>query len=62
MALLVGIGHFLMVDNDNPWGRFDDVRQGKAILYPPRDQIVMADHPDEVPGVLTEVERATEAG
>ena len=45
-ALLVGIGHFLMVDDDRSWGRFDDVRRGKAILYPPPDQIVVADRPE----------------
>jgi para-aminobenzoate synthetase/4-amino-4-deoxychorismate lyase len=44
------------------WARFDDLRTGTAIRCPAPDRILVAEHPDEVVGVLTEVERATDAG
>ncbi len=42
--------------------RFDDLRTGTAIRCPAPDRILVAEHPGEVVGVLTEVERATDAG
>jgi para-aminobenzoate synthetase/4-amino-4-deoxychorismate lyase len=44
------------------WARFDDLRAGTAIRCPAPDRVLVADHPDEVVGVLAEVERATDSG
>jgi para-aminobenzoate synthetase/4-amino-4-deoxychorismate lyase len=44
------------------WARFDDLRTGTAIRCPRPDRILVAERPDEVVGVLSEVERATDAG
>ncbi|MGY1639021.1 aminodeoxychorismate synthase component I [Geodermatophilus sp. SYSU D00742] len=45
-----------------PWARFDDLRAGTAIRCPPPRRVLVAERPEEVLGVLTEVERATDAG
>ncbi|MGY1624997.1 chorismate-binding protein [Geodermatophilus sp. SYSU D00965] len=45
-----------------PWARFDDLRAGTAVRCPPPHRVLVAERPDEVLGVLTEVERATDAG
>ncbi|WP_448609211.1 aminodeoxychorismate synthase component I [Geodermatophilus sp. URMC 60] len=45
-----------------PWARFDDLRAGTAVRCPPPHRVLTADRPAEVLGVLTEVERATDAG
>ncbi len=44
------------------WARFDDLRAGTAIRCPEPDRVLVAERPDEVVGVLAEVERATESG
>ena len=44
------------------WARFDDLRTGTAIRCPAPDRVLVAERPDEVVGVLAEVERATDAG
>jgi para-aminobenzoate synthetase / 4-amino-4-deoxychorismate lyase len=44
------------------WARFDDLRTGTAVRCPAPDRILVAEHVDEVVGVLAEVERATDAG
>jgi para-aminobenzoate synthetase/4-amino-4-deoxychorismate lyase len=44
------------------WARFDDLRTGTAVRCPAPDRILVAENPSEVVGVLTEVERATDAG
>jgi para-aminobenzoate synthetase / 4-amino-4-deoxychorismate lyase len=44
------------------WARFDDLRTGTAVRCPVPDRILVAEHADEVVGVLAEVERATDAG
>ena len=45
-----------------PWARFDDLRAGTAVQCPPPRRVLIAERPEEVLGVLTEVERATDAG
>jgi para-aminobenzoate synthetase/4-amino-4-deoxychorismate lyase len=44
------------------WARLDDLRAGTAIRCPQPDGVLVAERPDEVVGVLAEVERATESG
>jgi para-aminobenzoate synthetase / 4-amino-4-deoxychorismate lyase len=44
------------------WARFDDLRSGTALRCPAPDRILVADHPDDVVGVLAEVQRATDSG
>src|SRR6476469_9800018 len=44
------------------WARFDDLRDGTALLCPPATQVLTAVRPDEVAGVLQEVHDATERG
>ena len=45
-----------------PWARFDDLRAGTAVRCPPPRRVLVAERPEEVLDVLTEVERATDAG
>ncbi|RBY90294.1 aminodeoxychorismate synthase component I [Blastococcus sp. TBT05-19] len=45
-----------------PWARFDDLRAGTALRCPPPRQVLTANRPDEVAGVLQEVHDATERG
>ena len=45
-----------------PWARFDDLRAGTAVQCPPPRRVLTAERPEEVLGILTEVERATDAG
>ncbi|WP_100497842.1 aminodeoxychorismate synthase component I [Geodermatophilus chilensis] len=45
-----------------PWARFDDLRAGTAVRCPPPRRVLVAERPEEVLDVLTEVEQATEAG
>ena len=45
-----------------PWARFDDLDSGQALLCPPPFRILTAVRPDEVAGVLQEVDDATERG
>ncbi|HLM03805.1 MAG TPA: aminodeoxychorismate synthase component I [Blastococcus sp.] len=45
-----------------PWARFDDLRTGNALLFPPPSEILTAVRPDEVAGALQRVHDATEAG
>jgi para-aminobenzoate synthetase / 4-amino-4-deoxychorismate lyase len=45
-----------------PWARFDDLKTGTAVRCPPPYRVLVAERPDEVVGVLAEVERATDAG
>jgi para-aminobenzoate synthetase/4-amino-4-deoxychorismate lyase len=44
------------------WARFDDLRTETAVRCPAPDRILVAERPEEVLDVLTEVERATDAG
>ena len=45
-----------------PWARFDDFRAGTALRCPSPRRVLVAERPEEVLDVLTEVERATDAG
>jgi para-aminobenzoate synthetase/4-amino-4-deoxychorismate lyase len=45
-----------------PWARFDDLKAGTAVQCPPPHRVLVAERPDEVVGVLAEVQRATDAG
>src|SRR4051812_21890131 len=45
-----------------PWARFDDVPSGTALLCPPPSRVLSATRPDEVAGVLREVDEQTAAG
>jgi para-aminobenzoate synthetase/4-amino-4-deoxychorismate lyase len=45
-----------------PWARFDDLVAGRALVCPPPYRLVAATSACDVPGVLAEVERATEGG
>ena len=45
-----------------PWARFDDLRAGTALRCPAPHRVLVAERPEEVAGVLAEVERATDAG
>ena len=45
-----------------PWGRFDDLRAGTAVVCPPPHRVLVAERPEDVAGVLAEVQRATDAG
>jgi para-aminobenzoate synthetase/4-amino-4-deoxychorismate lyase len=45
-----------------PWARFDDLAVGSALQFPAVEQVLVASEPDEVAGVLDEVERRTSAG
>jgi para-aminobenzoate synthetase/4-amino-4-deoxychorismate lyase len=45
-----------------PWARFDDLIAGRALLCPPPREILTANRPDEVAGVLQQVHDATERG
>jgi para-aminobenzoate synthetase/4-amino-4-deoxychorismate lyase len=45
-----------------PWGRFDDLRTGSAVRCPPPHRLLVAERPEDVAGVLAEVQRATDAG
>jgi para-aminobenzoate synthetase/4-amino-4-deoxychorismate lyase len=45
-----------------PWARFDDLDAGTALLCPPSSRILTAVRPDQVAGVLQEVQDATEEG
>ena len=44
------------------WARFDDLRNGEALLCPPPHRVLTATRPDEVAGVLQEVHEQTAAG
>jgi hypothetical protein len=44
------------------WARFDDLKAGTALLYPPPDRILTAHRPEDVVPVLAEVERTTAVG
>ena len=46
----------------DPWARFDDLRAGTAVRCPPPRRVLVAERPEEVLDVLTEVERATDSG
>jgi para-aminobenzoate synthetase/4-amino-4-deoxychorismate lyase len=45
-----------------PWARFDDFPAGRALRFPAPYRVLAATRPDEVVGVLAEVDRATRAG
>jgi para-aminobenzoate synthetase/4-amino-4-deoxychorismate lyase len=45
-----------------PWARFDDLRTGTAVVCPPPHRVLVAERPEDVAGVLAEVQRATDAG
>ena len=45
-----------------PWARFDDLRAGTAVRCRPPRRVLVAERPEQVLDVLTEVERATDAG
>ena len=45
-----------------PWARFDDLRSGTAVVCPPPSRVLVAQRPEDVPGVLAEVQRATDGG
>ena len=45
-----------------PWARFDDLRAGTAVQCPTPHRVLVAERPDQVVGVLAEVERATDSG
>jgi len=45
-----------------PWGRFDDLRAGTAVVCPPPHRVLVAERPQDVVGVLAEVQRATDGG
>jgi para-aminobenzoate synthetase/4-amino-4-deoxychorismate lyase len=45
-----------------PWARFDDLRAGEALRCPPPRRILTAVRPDEVAGVLQDVQDATDRG
>ena len=44
------------------WARFDDLRAGTAVQCPMPHRVLVAERPEQVVGVLAEVERATDAG
>jgi para-aminobenzoate synthetase / 4-amino-4-deoxychorismate lyase len=44
------------------WARFDDLRAGTAVRCPTPYRVLVAERPEQVVDVLTEVERATDAG
>ena len=45
-----------------PWGRFDDLQAGRAMVFPAVHRTLVADRVEDVVPVLEEVERATDAG
>ncbi len=45
-----------------PWAHFDDLRAGTAVRCPSPRRVLVAERPEEVLDVLTQVERATDAG
>ncbi len=45
-----------------PWARFDDLQTGTAVHCPTPHRVLVAERPEQVAGVLAEVERATDAG
>ena len=45
-----------------PWARFDDLQAGTAVHCPTPHRVLVAERPEQVVGVLAEVERATDAG
>ena len=45
-----------------PWARFDDLQAGTAVHCPTPHRVLVAERPEQVAGVLAEVERATDAG
>ena len=45
-----------------PWARFDDLQTGTAVQCPTPHRVLVAERPEQVVGVLAEVERATDAG
>ena len=47
---------------DGAWARFDDLRAGTAVQCPTPHRVLVAERPEQVVGVLAEVERATDAG
>ena len=51
-----------MSDSGTPWARFDDLRAGTALRFPPPARVLTASSPEDVVPVLAEVERATAAG
>ena len=46
----------------SPWARFDDLQAGTAVQCPTPHRVLVAERPDQVVGVLAEVERATDSG
>ena len=44
------------------WGRFDDLRAGTAVVFSATDRVLQAERPEDVAGVLQEVQEATQAG
>ena len=42
--------------------RFDDLRAGTALVFPPPDRVLAAARPEDVPAVLARVDAATAAG
>jgi para-aminobenzoate synthetase/4-amino-4-deoxychorismate lyase len=45
-----------------PWARFDDLRSGTAVVCSPPSSVLVAQRPEDVPGVLAAVQEATDAG
>jgi para-aminobenzoate synthetase/4-amino-4-deoxychorismate lyase len=52
----------LIVGHRPPWARSDDLQSGTAVRCPPPYRVLVAKRPDQVVGVLAEVERATDSG
>ena len=51
-----------MTPGGAPWARFDDLRSGTAVVCPPPSDVLVAERPEDVPGVLAEVQRRTDGG
>ena len=51
-----------MSESGTSWARFDDLRTGTALRFPPPTRVLAASTPEDVVPVLAEVERATAAG
>lgn len=51
-----------MTSSTAPWARFDDLLAGTAVQCDSAHDVLVAERPEQVAGVLAEVERATDAG
>jgi para-aminobenzoate synthetase/4-amino-4-deoxychorismate lyase len=54
-------GH-LAIERSRPWARFDDLCEGRSLVCPPPDRVLVATRREDVTGVLAEVQHATDTG